>query len=118
MRRAFARAVGRLSAIDGAVLLTAGAQLLGFGAFVDLDPNLQVVRYDSLGWREVVSAAETGGGRQRSAVSFCAQHVPSLALVLSEDRGLSLVRHRVGEDLPEIVRISPLGIEIMRAVEA
>jgi hypothetical protein len=117
MRRAFARAVGRLSAIDGAVVLTARAQLLGFGAFVNLDPNQQVVRFDSFGRGEVVSAADTGGGRHRSAVSFCAQHVPSLALVMSEDRGLSLVRHRVGEDLPEIVRISPLGIEIMRAVE-
>lgn len=58
-----------------------------------------------------------GGGRHRSAISFCAQHVPSQALVLSEDRGLSLVRHRAGQELPEIVQITPLGLESMRPVE-
>ncbi len=93
---AYGRAIGRLSGIDGAVVL-AGINLIGFGAFIDLDQALRVERIRGDGSTEVVPVEEVGGGRigqpLRSAHVTCLRWplcipktVPSLssAIVLDE----------------------------------
>jgi hypothetical protein len=63
-----------------------------------------------------VPVEEVGGGRHRSAVTFCARHVPSMAIVHSEDGAVSLVRHRPERDVCEIIRFGPLGLQSAAAL--
>lgn len=108
-RRTMSYTLGRLSAVDGAVLLDAEARLLGFGAFIDLESSFDVTRHDAPDAQRVVSASSIGGGRHRAALSFCRRHVPSLAMVVSEDGGGSLIFQRHNTGRVELIPQSPLG---------
>jgi len=116
MCHAYGRAIGRLSGIDGAVVLSGDSNLIGFGAFIDLDQALRVERIRGDGSTEVVPVEEVGGGRHRSAVTFCARHVPSMAIVHSEDGAVTLVRHRPERDVCEIIRFGRLGLQSAAAL--
>jgi hypothetical protein len=89
--------VARLTAVDGAVVLTDELCLLGFGAkiatpaskapstIIHEDPRLPgVSKTRPVSW--------VGGNRHHSAVCFCAQQEPmAIALVCSQDGDVSLV---------------------------
>jgi hypothetical protein len=97
-------------------VLSGAGELIGFGAFIDLDQTLQVVQVRGEGPAEVLQVQEVGGGRHRSAVTFCARHVPSMAIVHSEDGAISVVRHRCGSEMPEIIRFGRLGLRSAAAL--
>lgn len=83
--------IGQMSAIDGAVVLGPGAELVGFGAFIEIGENSEVwIQAKGGGWTKK-TGREVGGGRHRSAISFCRNHQPSLAVVVSQDSGMSVV---------------------------
>jgi hypothetical protein len=85
------RPVARLAAVDGAVVMTADLDILGFGAMISVGaaPNVYLVTP----WPERVDRIdieEVGGARHQSAVRFVGKHRESLALVISHDGHLSL----------------------------
>jgi hypothetical protein len=85
------RPVARLAAVDGAVVLTADLNVLGFGAMISTEsvPDVYLARP----WPEdvlEVNIEEAGGARHQSAIRFVGRHRGSVALVISHDRHLSL----------------------------
>jgi hypothetical protein len=105
------RSIAHLSAIDGATLVDARMQVLGFGAFVDLRDGL-VDRLLPNGTTETVAASTIGGGRHRSAVEFCRLNEPSAALVVSQDDLISMVARPRGSERPHVAEIGSLGIDV------
>jgi hypothetical protein len=92
--------VGRLTAVDGAVVLQNDLGLLGFGATIvtseDAMPE-EVAHLDPRRGDEELPLrlSDLGGNRHRSAVCFCAsQESLALALVCSQDGDLSIVGRR------------------------
>ena len=100
--------IARLSAIDGAVVLDRETALLGFGAFVPLDVGMHVARHVSFHDSVRVPVGQLGGGRHRSAATFCNRHHRSIAIVVSEDRGVSFM-YRPDDGEPHVMRVSDLG---------
>lgn len=104
-------ALGQMSAVDGAVVLGPSSEVLGFGAFIELVDVPQVQRLGKNGVWETVDGTSVGGGRHRSAVVFCNLHRPSLALVASQDGGLTVMTSgRTG--LVRLTPWSPLGPDV------
>jgi hypothetical protein len=110
-RRKWAQMLGQLSAVDGPVLIDRGARVLGFGAFIDLESNFEVIRQSSFGRTATINAEEVGGGRHRAGVNFCRTTAPSLAVVVSEDGGVTLIRRPLGGETPQLFSMSVLGFE-------
>jgi len=111
-RRRWAESIGQLSSTDGAVVINQVGQTLGFGAFVALDESLQIRRMSAPDKSEVVPADTLGGGRHRSAAAFCALHQPSMAIVVSEDGGISVFVHAEGNTVTDFYPWSPLGTKL------
>jgi hypothetical protein len=93
----WSRVVANLTAIDGAVVLDKRFGLLGFGAEVSAElPTPQQV------WRALDSEArerqpddlENVGTRHRAAYRFVNDHPDGLAIVISQDGGVSFVANR------------------------
>jgi hypothetical protein len=85
------RPIARLAAIDGAVVLTAELDILGFGAMINVGtvPDVYLVKT----WPQSpvrIDIEETGGTRHQSAVRFVGRNRESIALVISHDGHLSL----------------------------
>jgi hypothetical protein len=91
-----AGAIASLAAVDGAIVVTRELLILGFGAkiaqrngtvppvcFFEAVPGKQNVVPSSL--------EQSGGTRHQSAVRFAAAHKDTVALVISQDRHLSIV---------------------------
>ncbi len=85
------RPVARLAAVDGAVVMTADLDILGFGAMINVGVAPDVLLLTP--WPERtdrIDIEEVGGARHQSAVRFVGKHHDSLALVISHDGHLSL----------------------------
>jgi len=92
--RDFLDALVRLTAVDGAVLMTRKFELLGFGAVVQLPQTVDYKVYrchDPHGRQVSEIAVESVGTRHRSAFEFCYRSVPSVAIVASQDGDLKVV---------------------------
>lgn len=91
------RLVAATSQTDGAVLMTPEMDLHGFGCFVEvgsdaLPPVRPVDGYDldQVGSAQTVSAQQIGGARHQSAIRFVHGNPDSVAIVASQDGGLTL----------------------------
>lgn len=106
-----ADALGRLTAIDGALVLTHEGHALGFGLRLGAtaDPGSRVLYSDRLG--DAPRAQEGGpatGARRRSAVDYVTSHANCFALVLSSDGPLSLSYRRDNKTV-----VVQLGLECL-----
>ena len=104
------RAIANLAAIDGAVLLDKRFGLLGFGAEVsaELQPPERVLRaLDSNGDVSVPDDFEKVGTRHRAAYRFVNDHPNGLAIVVSQDGGVSFVANQRGEVVVWEQSVSP-----------
>jgi hypothetical protein len=94
------RVIASLTAIDGAVVLDKRFEILGFGAEVsgELPTPLQVWRaLDTEGRKRELHAIEDVGTRHRAAYRFVQGHPRGLAIVISQDGGVSFVASQGGE---------------------
>jgi hypothetical protein len=104
------RAIANLAAIDGAVLLDKRFGVLGFGAEVsaELPPPERVLRaLDSNGDVRLPEDAERVGTRHRAAYRFVNDHPASLAIVVSQDGGVSFVTSQAGDVVVWEQTVSP-----------
>jgi hypothetical protein len=100
--------VGRLTAVDGAVVINESLVVFAFGVMLrsqSSDAEVMVSVLDLGGRRQPepgdltfreVPLAQMGGARHRSAAEFCASHRECLAFVASQDGSLTVFgwRHR------------------------
>jgi hypothetical protein len=94
------RIIASLTAIDGAVVLDKRFAILGFGAEVsgELPTPLHVWRaLDTEGRKRELHAIEDVGTRHRAAYRFVQGHPRGLAIVISQDGGVSFVASHEGE---------------------
>jgi hypothetical protein len=87
-------AIASLGGVDGAVVVTRDLQLLGFGAKIAVggDVSPQVLIYEPGSQRVVCSPLESlGGTRHQSAARFVGRNRDTVALVISQDRYLSIM---------------------------
>jgi hypothetical protein len=94
------RVMANLAAIDGAVVLDKRFALLGFAAEVsaELPAPEQVYRaLDLEGSNREPDAVESVGTRHRAAYRFVNDHPAGLAVVISQDGGVTFVANREGE---------------------
>jgi len=91
------RVIANLSAIDGAVVLDKRFRLLGFGAEVSAElptPDRVWRALDSEGTELQPDSIENVGTRHRAAYRFVNDHPDGLAVVISQDGGVSFVANR------------------------
>jgi hypothetical protein len=94
------RVIANLTAIDGAVVLDKRLGLLGFGAEVsaELSAPRRVWRaLDTEGRERRADDFENVGTRHRAAYRFVSDHPDRLAIVISQDGGVSFVTNREQE---------------------
>jgi hypothetical protein len=94
------RVIASLAAVDGAVVLDKRFSVLGFGGEVsgELPAPLRVWRAtDVEGRKRVPAAVEDVGTRHRAAYRFARRHPRGLAIVISQDGGVSFVANRDDE---------------------
>jgi hypothetical protein len=95
----WSRVVANLMAIDGAVVVDKRFGLLGFGAEVsgELPTPERVYRaLDSEGHDVKADDVENVGTRHRAAYRFVNDHPDGVAIVISQDGGVSFVANRAG----------------------
>ena len=98
-RERYIAAVGRTTAVDGAVTISSDGALLGFGAKIALSTTPKIYRRlptENSNWEELV-LANFGGTRHQSAARFVAHAAENRAIVASQDGRLSILRHRSQE---------------------
>lgn len=91
--------VASLSAVDGAVVMTHGVDLIGFGGEISgrLDDVPTVMRaLDSEGARRVEESAEDVGTRHRSAYRLAGALPEAVVYVVSQDGGVRFVKRKDG----------------------
>jgi hypothetical protein len=94
------RVLANLTAIDGAVVLDKRFGLLGFGAEVSAElpsPKRVWRAADAEGREREPDAIENVGTRHRAAYRFVNGHLDGLAVVISQDGGVSFVANREQE---------------------
>jgi hypothetical protein len=94
------RVMANLTAIDGAVVLDKRFGLLGFGAEVSAElpaPSRVFRALDVEGRERQPEDIEAVGTRHRAAYRFVNDHPDGLAIVVSQDGGVSFVANRDGE---------------------
>lgn len=88
-------AIARLAAVDGAVMLTSGARVIGFGAKINVKGPPPCVLWIGPGSeRQKVNSCELenlGGMRHQSAARFVGANHNCAALVVSEDGPMSFM---------------------------
>lgn len=94
------RVIASLAAIDGAVVLDKRFAILGFGA--EVSGNFTVPprvwrALDIEAERRQLNALEDVGTRHRAAYRFVQEHPEGVAIVISQDGGVSFVANRSGE---------------------
>ena len=91
--------VAALSAVDGAVVITKRQELLGFGAVIsgDLD-SVGMVEHalDTEGERCETVMSEGVGTRHRAAYRLCQKLHQAIAIVISQDESVQIVRWHNG----------------------
>lgn len=90
------KAVATLSGFDGATVITRDFQVMGFGAKIAISsnaaPHVCMFKPEPGSQKVVPSPLEhIGGTRHQSAARFVATHQDCVALVVSQDRHLSIV---------------------------
>ena len=90
------RAISPLARVDGAIVITHDLKLLGFGAKIEFRLGLEipVCKFSPVsGAQEVVHLRleDVGGMRHQSAAQFVAASKASVAIVVSQDRHVSLM---------------------------
>jgi hypothetical protein len=96
----WSRTVANLAAVDGAVLLDKRFALLGFGAEVaaeGINPTRVWRALDNEGHERCPEDPEAVGTRHRAAYRFVREHAGDLAIVVSQDGGVTFVANRDGE---------------------
>ena len=95
-------AVGQLTAVDGATIVSEDLSVMAFGVMLNAnseesDARVSVLQahgdsmpHSSALSLETVSLSELGGARHRSAAEFCLGSPRSLAFVASQDGGLTI----------------------------
>jgi hypothetical protein len=85
------RPIARLAGVDGAVVLTANLDVLGFGAMISVEsaPEVYLVK-PGHEQASKIQIEEVGGARHQSAVRFVGQNRQCTSLVISHDGHLSL----------------------------
>ena len=94
-----ANLIAGLTGVDGAVVMTEGLELIGFGAEIlgNLPEVSRVARALDLEGAQVrVETTEGVGTRHRSAYRLCAANPRVLAIVISQDGGVRLACSRDG----------------------
>lgn len=110
------RLVAGLTAVDGAVVMTADLELLAFGAMIDVVPDpapTKVVSVDPFSpvERRLVPPQSFGGARHQSAIAFCRQQRDgALAFVASQDGTLTFFL-RSPDD---VIALRPLDLSAVR----
>ena len=93
--------VASLSGVDGAVVLTAGCEVLGFGAEIVV-PKPATMSVKSAGDAKAAGLTavegDSFGTRHRSAFRLCASFEHCLVLIVSQDGAAKAVR-RMGDDV-------------------
>ncbi len=104
------RAIANLAAIDGAVLLDKRFGVLGFGVEVSAElpsPERVLRALDSNGDVRVPDDVEKVGTRHRAAYRFVNDHPGALAIVVSQDGGVSFVTKQAGDVVVWEQSVSP-----------
>ena len=90
--------IGRLTAVDGAVILASDLSLIGFGATIKPDAHdlehTKIYFYNSLlnpHERKEINISHLGGTRHKTAVAFVKKQEAAFAFVSSQDGMLSFV---------------------------
>jgi hypothetical protein len=94
------RLIANLTAIDGAVVLDKRFGLLGFGAEVSAElaaPSKIWRATDPEGQVREAADFENVGTRHRAAYRFVNEHPRGVAIVISQDGGVSFVANRAGQ---------------------
>lgn len=94
------RAIANLTGIDGAVVLDKQFGLLGFGAEVSAElpaPDVVLRALDTEGKSRIPDDIENVGTRHRAAYRFVNDHPSGIAIVISQDGGVTFVAKRDGE---------------------
>lgn len=88
-------AIARLAAVDGAILLTSSARVIGFGAKINVKGPLPLVSWIGPGSeKQKVNSCELehlGGMRHQSAARFVGANHSCAAIVVSEDGPMSFM---------------------------
>jgi hypothetical protein len=95
----FAHFLADLMAVDGALIVTHGFRLIGFGAELRVDPpKLTQVRHalDPEGEIWTNESIESVGTRHRAVYRFCEEYAKSLGVVISQDGSVQIVRKHRG----------------------
>jgi hypothetical protein len=91
-------AIARLAAVDGAIVLTSSARVIGFGAKINVKGTPPAVSWigPGSGKQEVKSCEleHLGGMRHQSAARFVGANHSCAAIVISEDGPMSLMSWR------------------------
>jgi DisA bacterial checkpoint controller nucleotide-binding len=94
------RLIANLAAVDGAVVLDKRLGLLGFGAEVSAElpsPTSVWRARDAEGLEREPYEVENVGTRHRAAYRFIQDHPDGLAIVVSQDSGVTFVANRDGQ---------------------
>jgi hypothetical protein len=103
------QAIASLAGVDGAIVMTRDLSVLGFGATIavggDTAPRVCMFRPEPGRQDVVLSPLEKlGGTRHQAAARFVGPHRDSVALVLSQDRHMSVVHWDETIDAVAVVR--------------
>jgi DisA bacterial checkpoint controller nucleotide-binding len=94
------RVLANLTAIDGALVLDKRFGIIGFGAEVSAElptPERVFRALDAEGYERQAEAVENVGTRHRAAYRFVNDHPDGLAVVISQDGGVTFVANRDGQ---------------------
>ncbi len=103
------RVIASLAAVDGAIVMTSDLRVMGFGAKIavgsDAAPQVCMFRPEP-GSQKVVESRleELGGTRHQSAARFVAANKDAVALVISQDRHMSLMHWDESLGLVSVIR--------------
>ena len=106
-----------VASLDGAVLIDPDLNLIGFGVFMDVISGATVDVFVPGGGFRAASDAEIGGGRHRSAAAFCHEHKKGIAVVISQDGGISVVASVRERARPVLFQITDLGTRWSSSIE-
>ena len=98
----FADLLADLMAVDGALVLDKQFGLFGFGVEIAAPAPATPLVYralDAEGSQLQAEAADSGGTRHRAAYRLCQAEAGCLAIVVSQDGSIRLVRQRAGQVL-------------------
>ena len=101
------RPTASLAKVDGAIVVTRDLKILGFGAKITTDAQVQVAMFrpESGNQQVVLSRLEdTGGTRHQSAARFVSANKDSVAIVISQDGHVSVMHWDELNKLVAVVR--------------